>query len=88
LTSAYNIDHAKLEQELSRVKLERERLGTGQSISGSSTGDKIGRTSTSGTEVSEEEDDVADEATSPDDLEAVAPQRRLQPPRGGFNLCV
>lgn len=59
LTSAYNIDHKKLEQELSRVKVEN-----GES---------------SPTEASQLPDEAS--VTS-------IPQKRLQPPRAGFNLCV
>jgi hypothetical protein len=69
LTSAYNIDHARLEQELGRVKVESEAAST-----------------TVGTE---NEDDPSGSSTS--DLDSTAtplPQKRLQPPRGGYNLCV
>ena len=62
LTSAYNIDHAKLEQELTRVKTER--AGTAPTATSKNL------------DVEETE------------LETVLPQKRLQPPRGGFNLCV
>jgi len=61
LTSAYNIDHKKLEEELSRVK-----DGEGKNSHG------------------------AESSHSPIDegSEASIPQKRLQPPRTGFNLCV
>jgi hypothetical protein len=58
LTSAYNIDHKKLQNELSRVQSVIERL----SISSPT--------------------DPGDESVSS------VPQKRLQPPRGGYNLCV
>ena len=58
LTSAYNIDHKKLQNELSRVQRVIERL----SISSPT--------------------DPGDESVSS------VPQKRLQPPRGGYNLCV
>jgi hypothetical protein len=58
LTSAYNIDHKKLQNELSRVQSVVNRL----SISSPT--------------------DLGDESVSS------VPQNRLQPPRGGYNLCV
>lgn len=76
LTSAYNIDHARLEQELSRVKAERELLGEG-----ATTADRFAK------KPREDDPTVGEEGTAAD-LEAVMPQKRLQPPRGGFNLCV
>ena len=70
LTSAYNIDHARLEQELSRVKLQREAA-------------------TSPTKDPELEEDPNSGAASELDPALVpVPQKRLQPPRGGYNLCV
>ena len=72
LTSAYNIDHARLEQELTRVKAEREKLGD---------------TAATASKASTKRDDDAGEGTAAD-LETAMPQKRLQPPRGGFNLCV
>ena len=68
LTSAYNIDHARLEQELSRVKTDREAAAKSAMESGSEYG-----------------------STAAGDLDAAlvsVPQKRLQPPRGGYNLCV
>ena len=70
LTSAYNIDHARLEQELARVKVSRDAS-----------------TQASAPSVSEADE----EATQSSDLDAALvniPQKRLQPPRGGYNLCV
>lgn len=62
LTSAYNIDHAKLEEELNRVKAEREKPPE-------AAGDRgLGGV--------------------PTELDTGASQRRLQPPRAGYNLCV
>jgi len=60
LTSAYNIDHTRLEEELNRVKAEQEKP----------------------------HDDVADRLGVPTELDTSASQRRLQPPRAGYNLCV
>ena len=56
LLSAYNIDHAKLEEELQRVK----------GCAGAST--------TAG--------------GVPTELDTNSNPKKLQPPRGGFNLCV
>lgn len=70
LTSAYNIDHARLEQELARVKATRD----------ASTEDNPPTIT-----------DADDEATQTADIDAAMvnlPQKRLQPPRGGYNLCV
>lgn len=53
LLSAYNIDHAKLEEELQRVKK--------------------GTTGSDGV---------------PTELDTNSNPKKLQPPRGGFNLCV
>ena len=60
LTSAYDIDHQKLEEELSRV---RAKSSAPSSVPA---------------------------AASPEDLDTASsyPQKRLQPPRGGYNLCV
>ncbi|KAG7356233.1 hypothetical protein IV203_000919 [Nitzschia inconspicua] len=74
LTSAYNIDHARLEQELSRVKAERDLHEE------SVTADRHAK--------KPREDDTGEEGTTAADLEIVLPQKRLQPPRGGYNLCV
>jgi hypothetical protein len=61
LTSAYNIDHKKLEHELARVKVESSE-------------------SSSSTQASQ---------LLPDEASVTSiPQKRLQPPRAGFNLCV
>lgn len=58
LTSAYNIDHKKLEQELARVQ-------------------------------SRKVDAAASHPSQTDEVSVVSvPQKRLQPPRGGYNLCV
>jgi len=62
LTSAYNIDHAKLEEELKRVKAEQEKPPT--------------------------PDAAAARLGVPTELDTGASQRRLQPPRAGYNLCV
>jgi hypothetical protein len=72
LTSAYNIDHARLEQELARVKVEREATIEIQRIVA---------------EVPDTDEDVT-QASELDASLATIPQKRLQPPRGGYNLCV
>jgi hypothetical protein len=71
LTNVYNIDHAILDQELSRVKAEREQ-GTDQAAI------KVAVLAAS-----------VDSAVEAQELDPEAsPQRRLQPPKGGYNLCV
>ena len=60
LTSAYNIDHARLEEELKRVKMDREKPSEKQ-------------TNYRGV---------------PTELDTGLSKQRLQPPRGGYNLCV
>mmetsp|Transcript_55539 Transcript_55539/g.161309 ORF Transcript_55539/g.161309 Transcript_55539/m.161309 type:complete len:565 (+) Transcript_55539:184-1878(+) len=71
LTNVYNIDHAMLEQELKRVKAEREK-GTFQEPPKAH-------------DIIEETED--DPVSGSSDLDP-SPQKRLQPPRGGYNLCV
>ncbi len=70
LTSVYNIDHAMLEQELKRVKIERERGTFAEPPKAHDMEDT-------------EDDPIA--GTSEIDP---CPQKRLQPPRSGYNLCV
>jgi hypothetical protein len=66
LTSAYDIDHAKLEQELSRVRGAQQP-----------------------TEAPEQQAAAAAEGQADLDTETSSyPQKRLSPPRGGYNLCV
>lgn len=60
LTSAYNIDHGRLEQELERVKVEHRAKDSAS----------------------------APKLPVPTELDTSAPQRRLQPPRTGYNLCL
>lgn len=71
LTNVYNIDHAMLEQELKRVKAEREK---GTFTEPPKAHDII-------------EDTEDDPVSGSSDLDP-SPQKRLQPPRGGYNLCV
>lgn len=66
LTSAYNIDHARLEEELARVKAE-ERAREAEVDTTAS---------------------VKMMGGVPAELDTGASQRRLQPPRAGYNLCV
>lgn len=65
LLSAYNIDHAKLEEELSRVKRLREAPNVAAADSASSSLGGV-----------------------PTELDTNPNPKKLQPPRGGFNLCV
>jgi hypothetical protein len=63
LTSAYNIDHKRLQLELARVKVSE--YSTASAVSAQSS-------------------QIPPDETSVSSL----PQKRLQPPRGGFNLCL
>mmetsp|Transcript_13879 Transcript_13879/g.19510 ORF Transcript_13879/g.19510 Transcript_13879/m.19510 type:complete len:643 (-) Transcript_13879:426-2354(-) len=73
LTSAYDIDNAKLESELTRVKAARDRASEETPSQEEELGlfdhGNLSGVETEGTLVS-------------------IPQKRLQPPRGGYNLCV
>lgn len=93
ITNAYNIDHAKLEEELSRVR-KCPSTATGTAEAGSSSG---GTTTTtpagnSATAVGAALDrglsssDAMDSAAVPPGT--TSGNKRLSPPRGGFNLCV
>jgi replication factor A1 len=62
LISSYNIDHARLEEELARVKADSEKP--------------------------EEDTSPSRPGGLPTELDTSYPQKRLQPPRGGYNLCV
>lgn len=78
LTSAYNIDHGMLEQELSRVKAEQE--------AGTETGTET-QLPTVPPDVGDTDVDTGADSEIGAALGAT-PQKRLQPPRGGYNLCV
>ena len=71
LTNAYNMDHARLEEELARVKTEEQRkceqVSPEASLSSSPSSVPAGL---------------------PTELDTSHSQRRLQPPRTGYNLCV
>jgi hypothetical protein len=71
-TSAYNIDHVLLEQELKRVTAESEE--------GSLTNIK--------SKTDDSDVDPSGVAPELDITLATNPQKRLQPPRSGYNLCV
>jgi hypothetical protein len=71
LTNVYNIDHAILDQELSRVKAEREQRIDQEAARVAALAASV---------------DSAVEATELDS--EVSPQKRLQPPKSGYNLCV
>ena len=68
LLSAYNIDHAKLEEELQRVKQNKNVAAVAPSSESSSAGSST--------------------LTVPTELDTNPNPKKLQPPRGGFNLCV
>lgn len=84
LTSAYNIDHVKLEEELARVKTEQEERklrDEASSCDENVVGASGGTASTSPS--------AAALGGVPTELDTSgASQRRLQPPRAGYNLCV
>eukprot|EP00529_Nitzschia_sp_RCC80_P016558 CAMPEP_0113504398 /NCGR_PEP_ID=MMETSP0014_2-20120614/34694_1 /TAXON_ID=2857 /ORGANISM="Nitzschia sp." /LENGTH=650 /DNA_ID=CAMNT_0000399505 /DNA_START=47 /DNA_END=1999 /DNA_ORIENTATION=- /assembly_acc=CAM_ASM_000159 len=105
LTSAYNIDHSKLEEELSRVNAERDESGGTSLVAGEGVGTKSYAstvketaaassdqqspyTATSAVAVAEEAVVVAADIESDLVAPVAAQKQRLQPPRGGFNLCV
>ena len=101
LISAYNIDHVQLEREIARVNAKRSKLLGTSGVDDTTTSDgtiaqKTDLPSTRGaigdsTRVSNS-DGNSDGIPIPDDdadLEGpIVPQKRLQPPRVGFNLCV
>lgn len=90
LISAYNIDHVKLEQELDRVKTDRDgvdsmasktnspRRSSGASIGSGSN--KQGSNTSGGSHSSM--------GGVPTELDARDHQKRLQPPRGGHNMVL
>jgi hypothetical protein len=82
LTSAYNIDHAKLEQELARVKGMQESATATNNTKGG--GDATAVEDGAAAEVQPQPAVLVDSDASVASL----PQKRLQPPRGGYNLCV
>jgi hypothetical protein len=79
LTNAYNIDHARLEEELARVKKNRE---TAFANEGSGTGGGAGGAGSSAGGVN------ATTGSIPTELDTSLSPKRLQPPRSGFNVCV
>jgi hypothetical protein len=88
LTSAYNIDHARLEQELGRVKA---KTSSGPGTRHVRRLSPETATAVAASATVQEEESVGDVPPLVDlelTLGAGAPQKRLQPPRGGFNLCV
>eukprot|EP00531_Pseudo-nitzschia_arenysensis_P014229 CAMPEP_0116140740 /NCGR_PEP_ID=MMETSP0329-20121206/14016_1 /TAXON_ID=697910 /ORGANISM="Pseudo-nitzschia arenysensis, Strain B593" /LENGTH=645 /DNA_ID=CAMNT_0003635889 /DNA_START=420 /DNA_END=2357 /DNA_ORIENTATION=- len=96
LISAYNIDHIQLEREISRVNAKRSRKLLRESSSDDPTSsdgmEKPSLALTSEGIDSGTRDGSSDGVPAPDedaDLEGpIVPQKRLQPPRVGFNLCV
>lgn len=69
LTNAYNMDHARLEEELAHARTDQDRQQT------LPPGDAPTSTPLLHGGV-------------PTELDTSHTQRRLQPPRAGFNLCV
>jgi hypothetical protein len=100
LISAYNIDHVQLELEIARVNAKRSNVirPSGADVATTtSSSDTIetGRTQKASNVTSDSPRDNAGNTSAPapdqgaDLVERpVVPQKRLQPPRGGFNLCV
>ncbi|MGK3736042.1 MAG: hypothetical protein ACI90V_002884 [Bacillariaceae sp.] len=82
LTSAYNIDNVQLEKEMARVNAKRNKLHDASNDNNDQ--DEGSKKNAFKTDTPADDD--------PENLEAalgpIVPQKRLQPPRGGFNLCV
>jgi hypothetical protein len=89
LISSYNIDHVKLEEELERVKADRDTSDS-KSITGSRTNvNTSGNYRVNSTIISNSSNESnASMGGIPTELEARDPQKRLQPPRGGHNMVV
>ena len=99
LISAYNIDHVQLEREIARVNSKRSKNNESDANSTTTTpgaeSDK-GKKVPSGIVCENTKnvcrDSNSDSVPSPDEDTnpegPTVPQKRLQPPRGGFNLCV
>ena len=94
LTSAYNIDHVQLEREMARVNANRNKLRDSTADAASSDNNVLEKNRIATEEASSDgnsdgvpvpDEDVTDLETT---LGPIVPQKRLQPPRGGFNLCV
>jgi len=97
LISVYNIDHVQLELEIARVNAKRSNVvrTSGADVATTTSSDTIetGKTQKPSNVTSDSSKDGSSSAPAPDqgaDLveRHVVPQKRLQPPRGGFNLCV
>lgn len=76
LTNVYNIDHALLEQELSRVRIERQQGRLDQQDKDEDTTAELARSVDPALDVPEL------------DAEGSPQQKRLLPPKCGYNLCV
>lgn len=101
LISAYNIDHIRLEREIARVNAKRSKFLHTSGNDNPTSSDKIGPEKTDlshGTEITgacsrdSSSDGHSDGVPAPHEDGGIegstVPQKRLQPPRGGFNLCV
>jgi hypothetical protein len=80
LTSAYNIDNVQLEKEMARVNAKRNKL---QDASSQKNDQDEGSKDDDGKTGTPDEDSDLEVALGP-----IVPQKRLQPPKGGFNLCM
>lgn len=88
LISAYNIDHVKLEEELERVKTEREAIENKLLMRSNSSGGSGGFRHGSTVHTTGSGGSNSSMGGIPTELEAREPQKRLQPPRGGHNMVV
>lgn len=97
LTSAYNIDHAMLEEELTRVKREAAAAAAGVARKGDDPsrggGGGASASSASGAVSTIASGAAATTASAslggvPTELDTNPSQKRLHPPRAGYNLCV
>jgi hypothetical protein len=85
LISSYNIDHVKLEEELERVKADRDIADSKSSRTNISS---VGYRAASTVITTSSNESSASMGGIPTELEARDPQKRLQPPRGGYNMVV
>jgi hypothetical protein len=85
LISSYNIDHVKLEEELDRVKADRENIDSRPSRPNTGSYRVASALLTTTGSCNESN---ASMGGIPTELEARDPQKRLQAPRSGYNIVV
>ena len=89
LTSAYNIDHGRLEKELRRVKHDRLASQMNpESRQETATAQAEGGTMNSSSSKASSPGDVIESSPSASQTQNNNANKRLQPPRGGYNLCL